>query len=137
MRINIIITIYVIVIIAFNNSDQVSGTYRKEYRAQGSGQTFFSKARSRHPLLISTRKDEYQWSKIKDEGNVLENKECLDCSGTESSCCPGSSFSHRGAEVIFVANNQVLDNHLLLMLRILLITVANNEGFGFWIIIYC
>ena len=88
-------------------------------------------------LLISTRKDEYQWSKIKDEGNVLENKEFLDCSGTESSCCPGSSFSHRGAEVIFVANNQVLDNHLLLMLRILLITVANNEGFGFWIIIYC
>ena len=33
--------------------------------------------------------------------------------------------------MIFVANNQVLDNHLLLMLRILLITVANNEGFGF------
>ena len=87
-----------------------------------------------------------------------KNKEFLDCSGTESSCCPGSSFSHRGAEVIIVANNehldnhlllmlrilliiiannQVLDNHLLLMLRILLITVANNEGFGFWIIIYC
>ena len=57
-----------------------------------------------------------------------KNKEFLDCSGTESSCCPGSSFSHRGAEVIIVANNEVLAaNHLLLMLRILLIIVANNE----------
>ena len=56
-----------------------------------------------------------------------KNKEFLDCSGTESSCCPGSSFSHRGAEVIIVANNEVLANHLLLMLRILLIIVANAD----------
>ena len=56
-----------------------------------------------------------------------KNKEFLDCSGTESSCCPGSSFSHRGAEVIIVANNEVLDNHLLLMLGKLLIIVANAD----------
>ena len=47
---------YVIVIIAFNNSDQVSGTYRKEYRAQGSGQTFFSKKSQIAPSLAYLEK---------------------------------------------------------------------------------